>query len=207
MRFPLSLLLGIAIENIFSNVVKRINPLTFSRNYFWPLSVFFTEVLLANYVVINFLNRFSPCNDMKSLSINELFIILWVTLLFTSKALYSSGYRYTGLYPLSFLFILTTGAAILRLLGSALRPKARKGHDREFMDRHSGYSSHPQIGIEEENHENTQQFQNQSESLQDEQTSTQEDNGSPPFLEDHFTLTMIKTPIQNYHNMTKGHLY
>ncbi|KOH00398.1 Pff1p DI49_1106 [Saccharomyces eubayanus] len=178
MRFPLSLLLGIVTEKIFSNVVTRINPLTFSRNYFWPLSVFFTEVLLANYIVINLLNRFSPCNDMKSLSINELFIILWVTLLFTSKMLYSSGYKYTGLYPLSVLFILTTGAAILRLLGSALRPKGGKGHGREFMDHHSGYSSHSQIDIEEENHEDTQQFQNQSASLQDEQTSIQEDNRS-----------------------------
>ncbi|EJS44804.1 YBR074W [Saccharomyces arboricola H-6] len=178
MRFPLSLVFGIVVQKLFSNIIIHYNCLTFSRNYFWPISAFFTIVVLADYILINCLNRFSPCTDMKSLSIIELFIMLWAILLFTSKRLYTSNYRYTGLYPFSILFVLTTLAAMLRLLTLALRPKAGKRHDGELVDRHSRYSSHSQINVEEGNHGTIQQFQNQLLSSQDEEESTHEDNAS-----------------------------
>lgn len=175
-RFPLSLAAGIVIQKLFSNNIIRSNPLTFSRNYFWPVSAFLTEILLTSYILINCSNFFFPSDDMKSLSIIELFIILWTVLLFTSKLLYSSDYRYTGLYPLSIFFLLTTIAAILKLLGLALRAKTRKEPSGEFMDHRFNYSSHSQIDIEQDSQENLEQPQNQFSSSQDEQTSTQDDN-------------------------------
>ncbi|CAI4055415.1 Pff1p SKDI_02G1800 [Saccharomyces kudriavzevii IFO 1802] len=178
MRFPFSLIVGIVLQKLFSNDITHSNRLTFSRNYFWPVSAYFTEILLANYVLINCWNRFFPCKDVKSLSIIELFIILWVILLFTSKLLYCSDYTYTGVYPFSILFMLTTIAATLRLLRLALKPKAGKGNGIEVVDRHSGYSSLSQVDIEGENHENTEQFRNQSPLSQDEQSSRQDDNVS-----------------------------
>ncbi|CAI6391181.1 BFH_HP2_G0002500.mRNA.1.CDS.1 [Saccharomyces cerevisiae] len=177
-RFPLSLAAGIIVQKLFSNDIIRSNPLTFSRNYFWPISAFFTQVIFTSYVLINCSNFFFPCADMKSLSIIELFIILWTILLFTSKLLYSSDYRYTGLYPLSIFFLLSTIAAILRLLALALGMRTRKRLGRECRDHHSNYSSHSQIDMERDGQENLEQPQDQLTSSQDDQASIQDDNVS-----------------------------
>ena len=186
LRFPLSLATGVVVQKFFFDGITHYNHLTFSRNYFWPVSAFFTQVLVINYIFIKCSNRFFPSSDIKDLSIIELFIMLWTVLLFTSKLLYSSDYKYTGVYPFSIFFLLITTAAILRLLGLALRTKPRKDYDRESMNHHANDSSHSRINIEEENHENhenLEQSQNQSLLSQDEHTSTQEDT-LPTTLDD-----------------------
>lgn len=106
LRLPLSLIFSIILLRFTQKFVTTVNPFLISRDYLSPLFAFTAEFVLTNYFILSFFEYLSPTQDFKTVAFRELSILLWLSLLIATINLYKSDYRETGIYPLTFLYIL-----------------------------------------------------------------------------------------------------
>ncbi|QLL32195.1 hypothetical protein HG536_0C03630 [Torulaspora globosa] len=121
LRFPISLAFSMAMVTAVRYLLELNNPLVPSRDYLSSLFTLSSCFVLVNYLILASWEHFSPTQDLKTIIFRQLAIISWVVLLLQTSRLYRSGYKETGAYPFTVLYISLSLGCIIGYLCRALR--------------------------------------------------------------------------------------
>lgn len=121
LRLPLSLIISIILLRFTQKFISTVNPFVISRDYLSPLFALTAEFILINYFILSFFEYLSPTQDFKTVAFRELTVLLWLSLLIATINLYRSDYRDTGVYPITFLYILISMGCIMGYICRAFK--------------------------------------------------------------------------------------
>lgn len=112
-RLPLSFGISVAIAYLTQFALTTLNPFVLSRSYFLPLFAVAGAFSVANYLILSFMEYISPMQDFKTTIFHQVTILLWFVLLSSTITLYRNGYKETGAYICTFLYLLMSIGTIL----------------------------------------------------------------------------------------------
>ena len=135
-RIPFALFVSSFTIYFTKELLLQLNPTIWSRNFILPFLFCISEFLLINTLVLALFEYLWPIQDFKTLSLLELSAIAWLFLLKCTWDLSSSGFKATGVYPVTVFYLFISLASMFGLCSMCFgkRSNATNDYDNsEFM--------------------------------------------------------------------------